>query len=194
MLATCCSYWHGETSSGCRGWWGLVATRRRGCTRLFSSSRTRGSSSSQAQQTAVSSCRSLPTAEEITAHCPAYVSQYSSDLHMLVRLLSRHYSPGKVLDLSIQLPGAGTDLPRENIPSMDLDSFLYGIVYCVGWEGERVGASCYKHCWRLGGMLLARLWWNMEAIRCTGLHGLDINLTMMLGKTFESTAVTSERL
>ena len=45
------------------------------------------SSSSLAQQTAVSSCRSLPTAEEITAHCPAYVSQYSSDLHMLVWIM-----------------------------------------------------------------------------------------------------------
>ena len=150
------------------------------------------SSSSLVQHIAVSSCSSLPTADELTSHCPAYVSQYSSDLYMLVWLLSRHYSPGKILDLSFQL--AGTALPRENISSMDFHSFLYGIVYCVGGEGERVGASCYKHCWRLGGMLLARLWWNMEAIRCTGLHGLDINLTMMLGKTFESTAVTSERL
>ena len=32
---------------------------------------------------------------------------------------------------------------------------------------------------------------GVDAIRCTGLHGLDINLTMKLGKTFKSLSLKS---
>ena len=52
------------------------------------------------QQTAVSSCTTLPTAAELSVCCPAFISQYSSGLHMLPWLLARYYSPGKVLDLT----------------------------------------------------------------------------------------------
>ena len=65
------------------------------------------SSSCLAQQTTVRSCCSLPTAAEIATYCPAFVTQYSSDLHMLVWLLARYYRTGEVLDLNFQLPGAG---------------------------------------------------------------------------------------
>ena len=168
-----------------------------------------------AQQTAVSSCSSVPTPSEVSAHCPAYISQYSSDLHMLVWLIARYYSPGKVLDLTFQLPGAGSVMPRENLTSLDLDSFLYGVVYCVGWEGEREGASIPPLTPALSPVvtsIVQEAWWavaskamtetlqtadrrtlqhGVEAIRCMGLHGLDINLTMKLGKTFESQSLDS---
>jgi len=35
------------------------------------------------QQTAVSSCTTLPTAAELSVCCPAFISQYSSGLQML---------------------------------------------------------------------------------------------------------------
>ena len=65
------------------------------------------SSSCLAQQVTVRNGCSLPTAVEIAAYCPAFVTQYSSDLHMLVWLLARYYRTGKVQDLNFQLPGAG---------------------------------------------------------------------------------------
>lgn len=52
------------------------------------------SSSCLAQQTTVRSCCSLPTAAEIATYCPAFVTQYNSDLHMLVWLLARYYRTG----------------------------------------------------------------------------------------------------
>ena len=89
------------------------------------------------QQETMISCSTMPTTAELSFHCPAYISQYGSDLHMLVWLLARYYSPGKVLDLNFQLPGVGSAVPRENLTGLDLDSFLYAVVYCV----ERVSAS-----------------------------------------------------
>eukprot|EP00092_Neocalanus_flemingeri_P036782 GFUD01040043.1.p1 GENE.GFUD01040043.1~~GFUD01040043.1.p1 ORF type:complete len:2751 (-),score=928.30 GFUD01040043.1:212-8194(-) len=98
---------------------------------------------------------------------------------------------------------------------MDLDSFLYGVVYCVGWEGEREGDSIPPLTPSLAPVVTSTVqeaWWSVaskavsgslqpadrrtlqhgvEAIRCTGLHGLDINLTMKLGKTFESLSLES---
>ena len=65
------------------------------------------SSSCLVQPTTVRSCCSLPTAAEIATYCPAFVTQYSSDLHMLVWLLARYYRTGKVQDLDFQLTGAG---------------------------------------------------------------------------------------
>ena len=78
-----------------------------------------------AHQRAVSSCSSLPTAAEMSSHCPTYITRYSYDLHMLVWLLARYYSPGKVLDLTFLLTVAGSAVPRENLTSLDMDSFLY---------------------------------------------------------------------
>ena len=89
----------------------------------------------------ISSCSTLPTLAELGVHCPAYIMQYSSDLHMLVWLLLKYYSTDKVLDLTFQLPGAGSVMPTENITQLDLDSFLYAVVYSVGLVGEKEGAS-----------------------------------------------------
>ena len=168
-----------------------------------------------AHQKAVSSCSSLPTAEELSSHCTAYITHYSHDLHMLVWLLGRYYSPGNVFDLTFQLPGAVSAVPREYLTSLDMDSFLYAVVYCVGWEGEREGSSIPPLTPNLSPVVTSTVqeaWWalatkamggtlqpaerrtlqhGVEAIRCMGLHGMDINLTMKLGKTFESLSLLS---
>ena len=173
------------------------------------------STSSLAQQVNIPSNSSVPTASDIVTYCPDYIAQYTSDLHMLVWLLARYYSTGKVLDLNFQLPGAGAVIPRENLTSLDLDSFLYAVVYCVGFEREREGptippltpnmspvvTSTVQEAWwavaskALGGTLQPSdrrtLQHGVDAIRCTGLHGLDINLTMKLGKTFKSLSLKS---
>ena len=51
---------------------------------------------------------------DIATYCPAFVTQYSSDLHMLVWLLARYYRTGKVQDLNFQLPGAGAGCWRHS--------------------------------------------------------------------------------
>ena len=48
-----------------------------------------------------------------------------------------------------------------------------------GVASKAVGGTLQPADWRT-------LQHGVEAIRCTGLHGLDINLTMKLGKTFGS--------
>ena len=168
-----------------------------------------------AAQSCVTSTVSLPGMAEISAHCPGFVSLYTSDLHMLVWLVRQYYSPGKVLDLSFPLPGAGVTVQRENLTSLDLASFLCGLVYCVGWEAEReeaavpplppslapvVTSSVQETWWAAASAALAgtlrpadrrTLQHGVEALRCSGLHGLDVNLTLKLGKTFESLSLES---
>ena len=85
----------------------------------------------------------------------------------------------------------------------------------MGWEGEREGISIpplppslspvvtitVQEAWlsvaskaMAGTMQFSgrrTLQHGVEAIRCSGLHGLDINLTMKLGKTFESLSLES---
>ena len=85
----------------------------------------------------------------------------------------------------------------------------------MGWEGEREGFSIpplppslspevtitVQEAWlsvaskaMAGTMQFSgrrTLQHGVEAIRCSGLHGLDINLTMKLGKTFESLSLES---
>ena len=66
-----------------------------------------------------------------------YLTMFTFDLHMITWLLLRYYSPGKVLDLSFPLPGAGVTIRQENLSSLDMSAFLYGLVYCIGWEQEK---------------------------------------------------------
>ena len=166
-------------------------------------------------QSCVTSTTSLPSMAEISVHCPGYVSLYTGDLHMLLWLILRHYSPGRVFDLAFPLPGAGMNTQRENVTSVDLASFLYGLAYCVGWEGEREDAPILSLPPSLSPVVTSTVqetWWSVaarvlddtlrpsdrrtlqhgvEALRCTGLHGLDVNLTMKLGKTFERLSLES---
>merc|ERR1712179_523290 len=79
----------------------------------------------------------------------------------------------------------------ENLTSLDLDSFLYAVVYCVGWESEREGPTIPPLTPNLAPVVTSTVQDGVDAIRCTGLHGLDINLTMKLGKTFESLSLES---
>merc|ERR1712218_325965 len=101
--------------------------------------------------------------------------------------MRQYYSPGKVLDLSFPLPGAGVTVQRENLTSLDLASFLCGLVYCVGWEAEREEAAVPPLPPSLAPVVTS----SVEALRCSGLHGLDVNLTLKLGKTFESLSLES---
>ena len=182
---------------------------------MLSDQRDKFNTSCLAQQTAVSSCSNLPTVAELSVHCPAYITRYSSDLHMLLWLLARYYSPDKVLDLTFQLPQAGSAVPSENLTSLDLDSFLYAVVYSVGLVGEKEVASIPPLPPNLSPVVTSTVqdaWWavankamtetlqtadrrtlqhGVEAIQCIGLHGLDIILTMKLGKTFESLSLDS---
>ena len=103
--------------------------------------RDRESSSWLSGQSCITSSVSLPSLTEISAHCPGYVDMASNDLHTLVWLLLKYYSPGKVLDIDFPLPGAGVNIPRENLTSLDLHSFLYGLVYSIGWEREKEDVS-----------------------------------------------------
>ena len=162
-----------------------------------------------AQLTAVRSCSTLPTAAELLAHCPAYITRYSCDLHMLVWLLVCYYSPGKVLDFNFDLPAAESAAPMESLTSLDLHSFLYALVYCLGQNIETEGARMPPLTPNLSPVVTSTMqeaWWNVaskvgtlqqpsdkktlqhgvEAIRCTGQNGLDIDLSMKLGKTFQS--------
>ena len=166
-------------------------------------------------QSCVTTTTSLPPLAEISAHCPGYVSLYTGDLHMLLWLILRHYIPGRVFDLAFQLPGAGITSQRENLTSVDLASFLYGLGYCVAWERERedqpgpplppslsatVTSTVQETWWMVATRVLdgtlkpsdrRTLQHGVEALRCTGLHGLDVNLTMKLAKTFEKLSLES---
>ena len=94
-------------------------------------------SSCLAAQTSLCPAPSIPSLAEITRHCPAFVTEYRTDLGMLVWLLGRHYRQGKVLDIAFPLPGAGQAAPREKVSGLDLAAFLYGLAYCLGWEAEQ---------------------------------------------------------
>ena len=177
--------------------------------------RDRQSSSWLSSQSCITSSISLPSVSDISAYCPGYVTMFTSDLHMLVWLILKYYSPGKVLDLSFSLPGAGVTIKQENLTSLDLYSFLYGLVYCIGWQQEReespvpplppnlspiVTSTVQETWWNVATKVLAgtlkpadrrTLQHGVEALRCTGLHGLDVNLTMKLGKTFERMSLES---
>ena len=166
-------------------------------------------------QSCVTSTTSLPSMAEISTHCPGFVSLNTGDLHMLLWLILRHYSPGRVFDLAFHLPGAGMNIQRENLTSVDLASFLYGLAYCVGWEKEREDSPSIPLPPSLSPVMTSTVqetWWmvatrvledtlrpsdrrtlqhGVEALRCTGLHGLDVNLTMKLGKTFERLSLES---
>ena len=175
-----------------------------------------------AQQSApaAASSHNFPSNTDIASHCQEYVTWYSSDLHMLVWLLYRYYSHGKILDLPFQLPWTETVIESDDLNFLDLDSFLYCVVYSVGWdldqqfqwEGQIIDITnvllppCLSAASTTG---LQNEWWSMarramsgelqtadspilqqgvETIRCSGLHGLEINLTMKLAETFASTS------
>ena len=145
-----------------------------------------------AGQSVVSSSVSVPSLSEISQHCPGYVDMFTSDLHMLTWLLLQYYSPGKTLDLGFTLPGAGVTITRENLTSLDIDSFIYSLVYCVGWEQEReersvpplppalspvVTSSVQEQWWSTVTRVLTNtlkpadrrtLQHGVEALRCTG--------------------------
>ena len=159
---------------------------------------------------------SLPSLQEISSHAAGYLSLHSRDLHMLTWLLGQYYSPGKVLDLPFHLPGAGSSFPRENLSALDLSSFLYGLVYCLGWEAETEEARLVPLPPSLAVVKVSRVqedWWatvgkalagslqpadrrvlqhGVDSLRCSGLHGLDINLSMKLAKTFQKLGLENE--
>ena len=167
-------------------------------------------------QTHVLSIVSLPTVQEISSYAADYVSLHSQDLHMLTWLILQHYSAGKVLDLSFHLPGAGAVFPRENLSAVDLSSFLYGLGYCLGWQRDSEEARLVPLPPSLAVVMVTRVqedWWSVacralagtiqpadrrtlqhgvDSLRCSGLHGLDINLTMKLAKTFQHLGLESE--
>ena len=161
---------------------------------------------------------SLPSLQEISSQAAGYIALHSADLHMLTWLLVQYYSPGKVLDLSFNLPGAGCSFPRENLSPLDLSSFLYGLVYSLGWEAESEEARLVPLPPSLAVVQVSRAqedWWSVackaldsslqpadrrilqhgvDSLRCSGLHGLDINLTMKLAKTFQSLGLENEEI
>ena len=158
----------------------------------------------------------LPTQQEISSHAAGYLRLHTADLHMLSWLLVQYYSPGKVLDLSFHLPGAGCSFPRENLSALDFSSFLYGLVYCLGWEGESEETRLVPLPPSLTVVRVSRTqedWWTVackaldgslqpadrrilqhgvDSLRCSGLHGLDINLSMKLAKTFQKLGLENE--
>ena len=168
-------------------------------------------------QTSLASEVSVPTLQDISSHAAGYVSLHTRDLHMLTWLVLQYYSPGKVLNLSFHLPGAGAVFPRENLSSLDLSSFLYGLVYCLGWERDQEETKVPLPP-SLAVVMVTRVqedWWSVackalagtlqpadrrtlqhgvDSLRCSGLHGLDINLTMKLAKTFQSLGLESEEV
>ena len=159
---------------------------------------------------------SVPSLQEISSLAAGYIRLHTGDLHMLTWLLVQYYRPGKVLDLSFHLPGAGCSFPRENLSALDLASFLYGLVYCLGWESETEEARLVPLPPSLAVVRVSRAqedWWRVacraldsslqpadrrvlqhgvDSLRCSGLHGLDINLTMKLAKTFQSLGLENE--
>ena len=167
-------------------------------------------------QTSLVSQARLPSLQEISGHAAGYVSLHTKDLHMLVWLVLNYYSPAKVLDLSFHLPGAGAVFPRENLSALDFSSFLYGLVYSLGWQKEGEEARLVPLPPSLSVVEVTRVqedWWSVackalagtlqpadrrtlqhgvDSLRCSGLHGLDINLTMKLAKTFQRLGLESE--
>ena len=152
---------------------------------------------------------SVPSLAEVAAFCPHYVTEHRRSLHYLSWLLARYYSPAKVLELAFPLPWAAA-ATKESLAPLDTDSFLYSLHYSTGWAREDESTSgqpplppslapamtsTVQEAWwavacaAFSGSLQPQdrrvLQHGVEAIRCTGLHGLDINLTMKLGKTFE---------
>ena len=119
-----------------------------------------------------------------------------------------------MLELPFPLPWTSTTT-REDLQCVDLDSFLYGLHYSLGWAGEEghqqiplppalgpVTTTTVQEAWwtvacgAVAGHLQPgerrTLQHGVEALRCTGLHGLDINLTMKLGKTFEALSLAKD--
>ena len=178
--------------------------------------RERMSSSSLAQQTsALNSCSRVPTISELRTHCPAYLAEFTSDLHSVVWLLTRYYRTGEVLKFDFSLPGQGAQIPTESLTSIDIESFLYALVYCVGREMKEERGDLPPLPPVLAPVLTSTVqegWWKVamkaltgklqpidrltlkhgvEALRCQGLHEMDMILTMKLGKTFEMLSLDS---
>ena len=161
----------------------------------------------------------LPSATEIAQHCPEYAARYASDLHMLVWLLGRYYSPGQILDLPFQLPWDGSSSSCDGNLSMNMSSFLYSVAYCVGWQGEGEKDKTGPLTPTLSAVLTTReqqAWWSVASkamrgeklrtaeertlqegvavIRCTRVEELDIKLTMKLGSTHARLAVKMDSM
>ena len=154
---------------------------------------------------------------EIAGESKGYLEKHKADLHFIVWLLSRHYIPGKVLELGFPLPWSESST-RETLNSVDMASFLYGIHYSSGWASEDEPAASIPLPPSLAPNLTSTVqesWWEVackalshslqpvdrrtlqhgvEALRCTGLHGLDVNLTMKLAKTFEMLSLDKDTL
>ena len=181
---------------------------------VFMSNRVMIKSSYLAQHSLLANITSLPTTAEIGEHCIDYVTKYKCDLHQLVWLLARYHTPGKIIDLSFQLPWNWT---KEDNNYLDMSSFLYSIVYASGWKADKLKKSNVP----LTPMLATRMtndmqeaWWRtavklengeevspaeqfsyqcgLGIIRCSRTQGLDINLTMMLGRTYANLASAQE--
>ncbi|XP_023348327.1 RANBP2-like and GRIP domain-containing protein 5/6 isoform X4 [Eurytemora carolleeae] len=139
-----------------------------------------------------------------------------SDLNSLIWILLRYYTPGKVLDIGFPLPTIDglpevPSPPYYGISLLDAHCFLYAAAYTAGYQEEKneellvppyLGANLtsvdqdgwWKHVLSSGRGNLApqdkrSLQYGLDAIRCKGLHGLDVQLTLKLGKTYECHAL-----
>ena len=126
----------------------------------------------------------LPSVQEISLEVPGLLSLHSRDLDMLVWLLSRHR--GQELDLALDLPGR----------DLDMISFLLATIHSQRGEEDEL-TEAQRSWWRVAGRALTEgtvltgqdeitLQHGRDVVRCEGLHGLDVSLTMKLANTFSS--------
>jgi len=159
----------------------------------------------------------FPSLEVLRDIDTAAVQDCLVNLNWLVWILLRYYNQGKVLDTGFPLPSV-PGLPELPTPpyhplsQLDVHCFLYAVAYTAGYReegtsnefivppcvGGHITTPEQDNWWQLvlssgkGTLALPEkrtMQYGLDAIRAKGLHGLDVQLCLKLGKTYECHAL-----
>ena len=156
-----------------------------------------------------------PSSKAVLRHVHDYIAWHRGNLHMLVWLFDKYYNRGSTLCLPFAMPPWSSEASLIcDLSSLDLNSFLYCVVYYQSWhreicdgviriphDGPRMVSKAQDTWWSLaiqalGGVEIGAASYilksGLDQIRCTpGSNELDIRLTIMLADTFAREARNS---